>query len=131
MAKFDHRFWEIPVEPSALESVLAEPDFLAGLLTGSKDVETLERRADQQEEMVVAIRTIIETHLTDKQRAIVQLYFFEQKTQQEIASTLGLPQQVVSKHLFGVMRNGRKVGGAITKIQKIASRLGIDPKKWV
>lgn len=56
------------------------------------------------------------------------LYFNDGLTQQEIAARLGIPQQVVSKHLFGVIRNGQKIGGAVAKIRKECRRLGLGPK---
>ncbi len=56
--------------------------------------------------------------LTAKQRDVVRLYFFDGLTQQEIAAHLGVSQQVVSKRLFGVRRNGRIIGGAIARLRK-------------
>jgi predicted transcriptional regulator len=47
------------------------------------------------------------------------------KTQEEIAVILGISQQVVSKQLFGVMRQGKKVGGAIRKLRKLLEKSGI------
>ena len=38
---------------------------------------------------------------------------------------LGISQQVVSKQLFGVMRKGRRVGGAIRKLRKILEASGV------
>jgi len=57
--------------------------------------------------------------------------FFENLSEAEIASQLKISQQVVSKHLFGVIRDGKKVGGAVKKLRKIMSRMNVDPKKWV
>ena len=131
MAKFDHRFWEINVNPSVLESVLTEPDFLQKLLDEGATEEGRDLQESHTKNILSDIQAIICNHLTDKQREIVDLYFFQGKKQQEIAAELGLPQQVVSKHLFGVIRNGRKVGGAITKIRKYCDKLGIEPKVGV
>ena len=49
----------------------------------------------------------------------------------EIAAALGISQQVVSRHLFGVVRHGRRVGGATKKLRKALERAGVDPRKWV
>jgi hypothetical protein len=38
---------------------------------------------------------------------------------------------VVSRHLFGALRSGRRIGGAITRLRKLAEELGIDPSDWV
>ncbi|MCM1532396.1 MAG: sigma-70 family RNA polymerase sigma factor [Ruminococcus flavefaciens] len=41
--------------------------------------------------------------LSDRDRQIVQLYYFESKTQQEIASILGVSQQAVQKRLDRIL----------------------------
>ena len=53
-------------------------------------------------------------------RSIVA-YFFEGRSQSEIARSLGVSQQVVHKRIFGVRRNGRWVGGAL---KRLADHLG-------
>lgn len=131
MSKSDPKFWEISISPQILESVLVEPDFIEKMIGHGQDQELAAEKERLKLEAIAEIRAIIGAHLTVKQRRIVELYFFERRTQQEIARELGLPQQVVSKHLFGAMREGRKVGGAIAKIRKVCLKLGIDPQKWV
>ena len=131
MAKFDHRFWEISVNPNVLESALVEPDFLQKLLAEDCSEEHLAKRELQQKQLLAELKAIISSHLTDKQREIIELYYFQDKTQQEIASLLGLPQQVISKHLFGVIRDGKRVGGAIAKIRKFYNKLEIESKVGV
>lgn len=37
----------------------------------------------------------------------------------DIAVILGVTQSTVSRHLFGTVRQGRKVGGAIPKLRKV------------
>ena len=131
MSKYDPTFWEISVDPETLESILVEPDFVEQLLVSPED-----EQADQEKEQIkqaaaALIRELIQTRLTPRQRQIVELYFYEGKTQQEIALALRINQQVVSKHLFGALRDGRKVGGAINKLRKLCEKSGIDPEKWV
>ncbi|MCC6143558.1 MAG: ArsR family transcriptional regulator, partial [Candidatus Hydrogenedentes bacterium] len=46
------------------------------------------------------------------------------KTQEDIAAILNLSQSTVSRHLFGTARQGKKVGGAIRKLQKAIDRNG-------
>ena len=71
------------------------------------------------------VREIIEQDLTPTQRRCVRLYFFEQKTQEEIAAILGISRRVVSQHLFGIRRAGKQIGGAINKIRKVCGKRGI------
>ena len=74
---------------------------------------------------------MIDARLTERQREIVDLYFFKGLTQQEIAKELKIPQQVVSKHLFGVIRCGKRVGGGMQKLRKACEKMGISPNDWV
>lgn len=76
-------------------------------------------------DIVDSLRELVATRLTRRQQQIVELYFYEGRTQEEIAAQLGISQQVVSRQLFGVLRKGRKVGGAIRKLQKILEQQGI------
>ena len=131
MSPYDQRFWEVCVDPSILSSLSAEDGLWYQPPQTEEDEAKSRRRQRLVREAVGQIRIIIETHLTDKQREIVELYFFRNKTQEEIAEILGISQQVVSKHLFGAIRNGRRVGGAVRKLRKICRRQGIDPQKWV
>ena len=131
MSKYNPAFWEISVDPEILESKLIAPDLLEQLLITPEDEQAAQEKAEIKQEAIEQIRLLIQTKLTPKQRQIVELYFHKDMTQQEIAQELGLSQQVVCKHLFGVLRGGRRVGGAMTKLRKSAEKLGIDPKKWV
>jgi RNA polymerase sigma factor (sigma-70 family) len=85
-------------------------------------------RAKLRAELVAALHELLSSHLTDRQRQIIELYFFEHRTQQEIAARLGISQQVVSRQLFGVMREGRRVGGALKRLRDAFAELGIE---WV
>ena len=69
-----------------------------------------------------AVSGLIDTHLTDRQRDILRLYYFKGMTQVEIAEELALTQSTVSRHLFGTTRGGRKVGGAIAKLRKVLEK---------
>jgi len=121
MPRRDHTFWEIPVDPDVLAR------FPAGRPDSPPDPEKERIRA----EAVAVLRTIIATELTSRQREVVQAYFFEGRTEAEIARDLGIAQQVVSRHLFGAVRTGRRVGGAMSRLRKLAEDLGIDPTEWV
>ena len=121
MPRRDHTYWEIPVDPDVLAR------FPAAEAEPSRDPDK-QRIID---EAVAQLRTIIATGLTARQREVVQLYFFDGLTEREIAQRLGIAQQVVSRHLFGALRAGRRVGGAMAKLRRMAEALGIDPAKWV
>ena len=119
MSKYNPDFWEIPFDPQVLDQLTVE----------TFDEEQSARTIPP--EIISLLHTLIRTRLTDRQRHILEMYFFEGQNEQTIASQLGISQQVVSKHLFGVIRDGKKVGGAVKKLQKILSGMDIDPKKWV
>jgi DNA-directed RNA polymerase specialized sigma24 family protein len=114
-------YWEIPVDPDVLARFPAP--------TPEGAVDPLKEKL--KDGAVEQLRTIIATRLTERQRDIVERYFFLGQTEAEIAAELGIAQQVVSKHLFGALRAGRRVGGAIAKLRKLAAGQDIDPEKWV
>jgi predicted transcriptional regulator len=56
---------------------------------------------------------------------VVELYFLRGLNQRAIATLLGITQQAVSEHLYGKMRGGASVGGALRKLQKACRERGI------
>jgi len=117
----DERNWrEIPFSPDVLDSwhVGAEPE----------DEPEDPKRARLRAELVAALCELVSTRLTDRQRRIVELYFYEGRSQEQIAAELAISQQSVSRQLFGVMREGRKVGGALKRLRDACAELGIE---WV
>lgn len=64
-----------------------------------------------------AVRGAVAAVLTGKQRQVVEMYFFEGLSQGEIGRQLGVTQQVVQKRLFGTPRDGRRIGGAISRLR--------------
>jgi RNA polymerase sigma factor (sigma-70 family) len=131
MTRYNPTFWEVSVDPVILEAVLIQPDFLEQLLITPEDEQIEQAKAAQKQAAIALIRELIQMHLTPRQAQIVQMYFYDNRTQEEIATELGINQQVVSKHLFGVLRDGRKVGGALKKLRKLCEAAGVDPQKWV
>jgi RNA polymerase sigma factor (sigma-70 family) len=131
MSKRDPYFWEIDIDPEVLESVLVAPDFVEQLLMSPEDEQINLEKEQLKQAAIDQIKELIRTRLTARQRRVIELYFYENKTQQEIAEMLGIPQQVVSKHLFGILRDGHQVGGAVRKLRKLCEKSGIDPQKWV
>ena len=97
------------------------------LVPGGDDVEDDEAR----EELFALLRELVATGLTARQREIVDLFYRDGLSQGEIAARLGISQQVVSKQLFGVVRDGRRIGGAIRRLRQLCEEHGIDPDQWV
>lgn len=89
-----------------------------------------DRRA-LRDEMLSLLATLVATGLTERQRQIVELYFTDGCTQAEIGERLGISQQVVSRQLFGVVRDGKRIGGAIRRLRVLCEVHGIDPERWV
>lgn len=116
-------FWELPVDPASLDGLV----HLAGD-DGSGRSEAGERA---KKEAIAILGELVTSRLTERQRRLVELYFFQGRTQTEIAAQLGVSQQAVSRQLFGVLRQGRRVGGAIQRLRKLCIDNGIDPERWV
>src|SRR5687768_16205148 len=109
MAGYDPRFWELPFDPGDLDAL---PEVLVDAPAAPRDPE----RERIRRAALVELGEIVRTRLTDRQRRIVELYFYDERTQQEIAAVLGISQQAVSRQLFGVVRDGRRVGGAVARL---------------
>lgn len=122
MSNFNPDFWEIPVPPEYFDQLTTE-DHLWHQYASD---EYRDARRVERQKILKQIHQIISKELTGRQNDCVQLYFYEGKTQDEIGDILGISRRVVSQHLFGVTRDGRKVGGAINKIRKICRKLGIQ-----
>ncbi len=71
----------------------------------------------RHERRCTALRAAVSTVLTDKQREAVELFFFVGLSQGQIAARLNVSQQVVNKRIFGVVRGGRRIGGAIARLR--------------
>ena len=131
MPKPDPRFWEVAVDPTILDSLSSDSALWRNDGDAEVDEESRKEREELKQEALRQIAIIIRTRLTPKQQRILDLYFYQDKTQEEIAEMLGVSQQVVNKHLFGVVRQGQRIGGAVKKLRKMCEERGIDPKKWV
>jgi DNA-directed RNA polymerase specialized sigma24 family protein len=124
MAGYDPNFWELPFDPGELAQ-------LPGDLFAPAEEETTGDGPRLRRAVLDELGRVVRTQLTSRQRQIVELYFYAGRTQEEIAGDLGISQQAVSRQLFGVVRNGRRVGGAMNRLRKIAAELGWDPAEWV
>jgi DNA-directed RNA polymerase specialized sigma24 family protein len=125
MTRYDPRFWELPVDPGDFDALPA------GLLDAPVERDRDPEQERARAEALAGLAEVIKSGLTVKQRRIVELYLYEGRTQQEIADLLGISQQVVSRQLFGVLRNGRRIGGAVARLRRICEEQGWDPSGWV
>ncbi len=119
MAGFNADFWEVQTSSGYLESLPASRALW------HETSEDRERRYAFQgffQEVKPLVHEAIDHSLTPRQREVVKLYFMYNKTQEDIATILKLSQSTVSRHLFGTVRQGKKVGGAIPKLRKVMER---------
>jgi RNA polymerase sigma factor (sigma-70 family) len=109
--------------------MLVAPDSLERWSTAaSGESPDTTQRAESHDQLVELLRELVETRLTPTQRQVVELYFFQGQSQDQIAAALGISQQSVSRHLYGAARDGQKVGGAIRRLQKVLDEMGVE---WV
>ncbi|MFC1736803.1 sigma-70 family RNA polymerase sigma factor [Candidatus Hydrogenedentota bacterium] len=123
MSKFNPDFWEVVVEREQLESYALEDSLWHDY---NKSGATRERRKKRTRETFRQVNELIRTELTARQREVVRLYYFKKLTQEEISRLLDIPQQVVSQHLFGILRNGKRTGGAIPRLRKLCEQRGVE-----
>ena len=119
MASYNPEFWEVQTSSEYLESLPAN----RGLWFETQ--ENRERRhafQDFFQEVRPTVSNLIDSALTKRQCEVVKLYYMYGKTQEDIAAILELSQSTVSRHLFGTVRQGKKVGGAIPKLRKYIER---------
>jgi len=119
MSQFNSDFWEVQAGSQYLESLPAN----RGLWFETE--EDRSRRYAFQDffhEVKPVVRSMIDSGLTKRQSEVVKLYYLHNKTQEDIAAILNLSQSTVSRHLFGTVRRGKKVGGAIPKLRKAIER---------
>lgn len=122
MAKSDvvqHQYREILVDPDVMANFhitiggFEPPDF-------NKRDELLELT----QTLIGQINNLIKTKLTDRQSEVVQKIYFEQRTQMEVADSLGLCQTTIHKILKGNIdysNGGKRYGGALKKLKKLCS----------
>lgn len=85
--------------------------FMIGAMANKKKIEeSLYLNGIDQLEIIIDIDLMLkEAKLTDKQAQVVELYFFNQYTQEEVSQKLGISQQAVLDHINKVKLKIRKV----------------------
>lgn len=119
MSQFNASFWEIPADARYLDNLPAEK---ALWFETQQDQERRQALRDFFAAVLPAVEKLIDSELTSRQQQVLKLYYYGCKSQEDIAAQLALSQSTVSRHLFGTVRNGRKVGGAIPKLRKAVDR---------
>jgi RNA polymerase sigma factor (sigma-70 family) len=122
MAKFNPDFWEVTISHESWRQFRTE-DRLHYRPPGETD--RLQARSDRARALWPAVRAVLEEVLTERQRRVVLLYFLDGLNQRQIAERLGITQQSVSERLYGKVRNGRAVGGALRKLRKACAQRGL------
>jgi predicted DNA-binding protein YlxM (UPF0122 family) len=80
-----------------------------------------QEKLELQDRLFDKVMHIVDHHLTEKQRQVVNLYYFQGKTQYQVADLLGVHQTAI---FFGI--HGQKhSGGLLRKIRKFISK---DPE---
>jgi DNA-binding MarR family transcriptional regulator len=116
MSAYNPDFWELPTGSEYLENLPA-----SRALWHETEIDRQRRYAFAEffQEVKPVVGQLLDVRLTRRQREVLKLYYFHGKTQEDIATILDLTQSTVSRHLFGTMRRGRKVGGAIPKLRRM------------
>jgi RNA polymerase sigma factor (sigma-70 family) len=122
MAKFNPDFWEVTISEESWEKISAEDH-----LYHEEPGEAARRHASaaRAQALLPKISAIIDEALTARQRETIRLYFLEGLNQRQIAEKLGISQQSVSERLYGKMRDGRAVGGALRKLRRACAKRGL------
>lgn len=76
-------------------------EFMVGSMSNKKKIEeSLYFSGIEQLEILLDMELMIqEARLTEKQAQVVELYFFNQYTQEEVSKKLGISQQAVLDHI--------------------------------
>lgn len=116
-------FWEVTLSDAGWRRFTTQ-DY--PYYESDEDLEDRHARDDQAQAMRRELEMVIAEVLTDRQREVVELYFFEAMNQRQIGKELGISQQVVSEHLYGKQRDGKAEGGALKKLRKMCAARGIS-----
>ena len=83
-------------------------------------------KEDSRRNIIPLIMDIMENDLTEMQRNCIELHFLSKRTRVEVAQALGISDRVVTQHIYGICRRGKRIGGGIKKIRKICEKRGIS-----
>ncbi|MGQ9609845.1 MAG: RNA polymerase sigma factor [bacterium] len=123
MSKFDTNFLEIGIDFERLDRF---PEDDAIWYETPEEMEMRYKKEDKKEQILPLIMDIIENELTEMQRTCIKMYFLNERTREDIANHLGIPRRVVTQHIYGIVRNGKRIGGGIPKIRKMCEKKNIS-----
>ena len=119
MSNFDPQFWEIVFAPDKLDK-FSDEDAIWRETEEERQIRY--EKEEKESEIFPLIMEIIENDLTEMQRNCIKQHFLCRRTREEIAYKLGISRRVVTQHIYGIRRNGKRVGGGIKKIRKICQQ---------
>lgn len=122
MAGFNPDFWEVTISEESWRQFSSEDHLYYQSPEDAEARQALDERVDA---VWPQVRVLMEQILTARQREVLTLYFLEQLNQRQIAECLGISQQSVNEHLYGKVRNGHAIGGALRKLRKACVKRGI------
>jgi len=122
MANFHPRFWEILFPPDELDAFSQES---AIGYESHAERQLRYKQEDKRHEIAPVIMGIIQNGLADMQRVCIELHFLHGKTQEKVADSLGISRRAVRQHIYGIRRNGKRIGGGMNKIRKVCKQRGI------
>jgi len=120
MTRFNPDFWETTLEAEGWEQFSTEDGLWADAAPDGDGA--MRRRA---RELWPQVREAMEAALTERQLEVVQLYYLAELNQRQISERIGITQQAVSECLYGKLRDGHTVGGALRKLRKTCAERGI------
>ena len=123
MTDFNPDFWEVTLASERWDRFAQED---APWHESLAEGEVRQQRSERARRLRRALEALIDEVLTERQREVVKLYYFSELNQRQIAEVLGTSQQAVSERLYGKVRNGRAVGGAMRKMKAACLERGIS-----
>ena len=115
-----NNFIEISIDPSLLNN-FANEDGMNAYFNSYASSEEFQKLRN---ELIKEVMNIINNNLTERQRQVINLTYFEGMTQNEISTQLGKHQTTIHKILQGNIdynNQKKRYGGALKKIRKLCS----------
>jgi RNA polymerase sigma factor (sigma-70 family) len=122
MARFNPDFWEVTLSQESWRRFSTEDHLY---YEAPEEAEERRARTARAEAVLPQLSALMDEVLTPRQRQVVTLHFLARLNQRQIGEHLGISQQAVCEHLYGKMRNGHLVGGALRKLRKACAARGI------
>lgn len=114
-------FVEISVDPVLMNNFSNE-ESMGYYLNSYNSTENFQKLKN---DLYDEVMDIIQNHLTDRQRQVTVMTYIDGKTQNEIATELGVVQTTAHKTLRGnidYVNGGKRYGGALKKIRKLCKK---------